>query len=312
MSSLAEMNDKDGDNSYGDDLESIINFVFPPILQHPLAAARLVCYGQYGPLVNSELRSGRQGKHKITTWELNTMCLQIEREDLLQIYLHKGQKFELLNKLEQDAMINQADMHLKKAKGKASLPQITKDDIRELLSTIPPVDEYGTLSFHEVQNKIFAFRDERIKKYKLIYPNLATTTGREGDGENNRDMIRRTCKPYSSMKGTRVSGSVADPCMFTRGVGQSDPDRIAETSKLLSINAYKICDVEASSNPSLTSNVRLLREVGPVHKDPYVTKDGRRVKNSWNDTSNMTATQVGSLVSAAPSSSTWKRKATLG
>eukprot|EP01036_Dinobryon_divergens_P005280 gene5280-6985_t len=47
----------DTDKTYGDTIEDIVNFVFPPILHHPLAAARLICYGNYGPLIDGELRS---------------------------------------------------------------------------------------------------------------------------------------------------------------------------------------------------------------------------------------------------------------
>lgn len=117
-------------------LDEIIQFVFPPSLQHPLAASRLIAYGMYGPLVDGELRSGIKGKHIISTWELDEMCLQIEKEDILQIYLHKGKKFEVLNKEEQDDLINQADAHLKKAKGRASLPAVTKQDVVDILNSV--------------------------------------------------------------------------------------------------------------------------------------------------------------------------------
>lgn len=301
-------------NSRGDTLDEIINFVFPPTLQHPLAAARLVVYGMYGPLVNGELRSGRKKSHIIATWELNTMCLQIEREDILQIYLHRGQKFETLSKLEQDALINQADVHLKKARGKASLPQITKNDIRDLLQSIS-TDEDGALSFHEVQKKIITFREEqRVNKYKLVYPNLATTTRSAGGGGDGGVEARKSL-PYVSPKGLPyASSAVADPAMFQKGVGQTDSDRVAETSKLLSKHAFKICNFETSNDPTLTANVRLLRGcgIGPSFPDPFESRTGERARALWNDTSNMTAVQVGSLVQAAPSATTWKRKATMG
>lgn len=298
--------------SRGDTLDDIINFVFPPTLQHPLAAARLVVYGMYGPLVSGELRSGSKKAHIISTWELNAMCLQIEREDILNIYLHKGQKFELLSRLEQDALINQADVQLKKAKGKASLPQITKTDIRDLLHSVSKDGLGGILAFHEVQKKIIAFREEqRVSKYKLVYPNLATTshssTGMGGEAA-------ASTKRFTSTRGLHASAAVADPAMFLKGVGQSDADRVGETGKLLSKHAFKICNLETANDPTLAANVRMLRgnAIGPSFSDPYESRNGSRVKARWDDTSNMTAVQVGSLVLAAPSATTWKRKATMG
>ncbi len=86
-----------------------------------------------------------------------------------------------------------------------------------------------------------------------------------------------------------------------------------QTSKLLSQHAFKICNFETANDPTLSANVRLLRGcgVGPSYPDPYVTHTGKRVKAQWNDTCNMTGVQIGSLVLAAPSATTWKRKATI-
>eukprot|EP01041_Mallomonas_annulata_P010659 gene10659-22250_t len=304
----------DTDKTYGDTIEDIVNFVFPPILHHPLAAARLICYGNYGPLIDGELRSGMKGKHVINTWEMSAMCLQIEREDILSIYLHKGKKFEVLNKAEQDDMINQADAHLKKAKGRASLPQITKHDVRELLNSCKTQRD-GIVSFHEVQNKIFKFRDDRIRQYKLVYPNLCRDNNNDDDNSSQQDSSVHSRSQgngsYTSTASSTVSPNIVNSEMFLKNVGQTDPERIAETGRLLSKHAFRVCDIEGSSNPALTTNVRLLRDVGPVFSDPYV-KYGRRIKNSWDDTSNLKSSQVGSMVVAVPSSSTWKRKATLG
>ena len=73
------------------------------------------------------------GSHKISVWELDAMCLQMEREDIIRVYLHTNQSFGCLTSLEQEAIINQADSKLKVAKGRAMLPQITKKDVYDLL-----------------------------------------------------------------------------------------------------------------------------------------------------------------------------------
>jgi len=117
-------------------LEEILEFVFPNTLQHPMSAARLVIYGMYGPLENGTLRSGRLGRHVLSNWEIDSMCGQIDREDILNIYLHKNQTFYTLSRSEQDALINQADTAFKCGKGHAMLPQPTKDEVVNLFSVL--------------------------------------------------------------------------------------------------------------------------------------------------------------------------------
>lgn len=128
---------RESKNKFQIDIEDLIQFIFPEILQHPLAAGRLFAFGMYGPLdENNELRTGPKGSHKTTVWELDAMCKQIEREDLISIYLDDKTPAGLLSGQEQDDIIAQADSHLKKAKGRAMLPQITKQDIYELFQVI--------------------------------------------------------------------------------------------------------------------------------------------------------------------------------
>ncbi|RYG65350.1 hypothetical protein EON64_12115 [archaeon] len=79
------------------------------------------------------MKSGIKGKHTLAEYELEVMCIQIEREDIVQIYLHKARDMGMLTTAEQDMMINQADAHLKREKGKAMLPRISKDDVRQIL-----------------------------------------------------------------------------------------------------------------------------------------------------------------------------------
>lgn len=115
------------------DIRDIIDFVFPSNLQHPLAAGRLFAFGLYGPLDDANmLRTGPKGVHRTSVWELDAMCKQIEREDLISIYLDEGASLGLLTCEEQESIIAQADAHLKKAKGRAMLPQITKQEIYDI------------------------------------------------------------------------------------------------------------------------------------------------------------------------------------
>jgi hypothetical protein len=115
------------------DIRDIIDFIFPSNLQHPLAAGRLFAFGMYGPLdEDNMLRTGPRGVHRTSVWELDAMCKQIEREDLVSIYLDEGASLGLLTSEEQEAIIGQADAHLKKAKGRAMLPQISEQEIHNM------------------------------------------------------------------------------------------------------------------------------------------------------------------------------------
>ena len=67
-------------------------------------------------------------------YELDEICMNFEREDILLIYLHNPRQMGLLTMKEQEMIINQADKHLKSAKGRASLPAISKEDVLNILS----------------------------------------------------------------------------------------------------------------------------------------------------------------------------------
>ena len=114
-------------------LESLLDFVFPSSLQHPLAAGRLFCFALYGPLdIYGNIRTGPKGGRVLADYELEQMCMQLEKEDMLQIYLHRPRDMGLLTSKEQEQIISQADAHLKRAKGKAMLPVLTKQDVINL------------------------------------------------------------------------------------------------------------------------------------------------------------------------------------
>lgn len=112
------------------DVNDVIDFIFPEMLQHPLAAGRLFSYGMYGPLdENNDMRTGPRGVHRTSVWELDQMCMQVERDDIMAIYMKKRCDIGLLSIEEQESIITQADPKLKRAVGKSMLPQITKQDV---------------------------------------------------------------------------------------------------------------------------------------------------------------------------------------
>ena len=135
MCSMENSTSLDPTDKFKFELESLIEFVFPATLQHPLAAGRLIAFGMYGPLdKNNHIRTGIKGSRILAEYELEQMCLQLEKEDIIRIYLHRERDLGMLTSAEQESIVNQADAHLKKAKGKAMLPPLTKQDIRDIFS----------------------------------------------------------------------------------------------------------------------------------------------------------------------------------
>ncbi len=261
----------------------------------------------------------------------------------------------MLSSEEQEAIIGQADAHLKRAKGKAMLPRLTKKDVYEILEDIPPnaVDGSctgakgdGLICFHQAQSVILQYRAERIKQYKLVYPTLTkkskdtssfgSTALVNSGGETgpavgvftNASMsttvsldamktealdqaVDATVRRKKAIKKGRVSEAVAPKTMFLHFKGASNSDIIETTNRYLHTHAYKISTLDTANSSSMTSNVRLLREIVPLCPNPYLDrKTGKDYREPWDITSNMKGTHVGSLVQCAASSTTAKRNTT--
>ncbi len=299
-------------------IDELIEFIFPPNLQHPLAAARLIAFGLYGPLDNEgHLRSGRKGDHVLAEYELETMCIQIEREDIIQIYLHRARDMGLLSSGDQDMIINLADAHLKKEKGKAMLPRINKQNVRDLLKVLP-VDAFGRISFHEAQKVLEKYRLDRVKRYKLVFPDITTTSTSEDTQHCPQSDSRKVTNASMSMNkkqtlktglqstmGRTVSTSVAPETMFQRMKGLSNADLMEQATERLGRHGFKIVGIEKPCSVAVASNVKLLRDIPPHFPNPYA---GRR--EEWDGTSNMGKVGVGSLVQGTSSSTSWRRKYT--
>ena len=68
------------------DVDELLDFIFPKSMQHPLSTGRLYAFAAYGPLgENANIRAGHGGMRIVSPWEMDTMCLQFEREDILQV-----------------------------------------------------------------------------------------------------------------------------------------------------------------------------------------------------------------------------------
>lgn len=306
-------------------LEDLITFVFPSSHQHPLAAARLFAFGLYGPLdKNLHIRTGVKGQRILAEYELEEMCMQFEKEDILHIYSQRPRDVGLLTSTEAAMIVNQADAHLKREKGKAMLPRLNKSDIIEIFSDTKR-DSFGRISFHEAQDVIVEFRKDRIKRYKLVFPNLTkkkNTSSEDklsvaegirnvdkSEGFSSKTALRKKKTNRMTLKGGTVSEAVAPRTMFKSKEGQTNADLIQERTQYLSKHAFKVTNIDEKQSSEIISNIRLLREAPPYCKDPY---EDSKDRVSWNSTSQLTGTGLGSMVKSINSSTSYnKRKVTL-
>jgi hypothetical protein len=65
-----------------------------------------------------------------------------------------------LTKEEGQEVISQADAKLKRAKGKSLMPQLTKEQLRQLLQDVLKGDD-GLISFHDLQKAVLKVRTQR-------------------------------------------------------------------------------------------------------------------------------------------------------
>jgi hypothetical protein len=143
------------------DFHELQSFVFPQTLQHPASAGRLIVFGLYGPLKGGKLTSGHRGQHVIAGWELDSMCSSVEREDILQVYVSADQPLAVLSSAQQDAIIAQAT---------CKFEQLKPAQMLVLFAQLPQAED-GTFSFHDMQQVIMRFREQRIEdcKVRLMY-----------------------------------------------------------------------------------------------------------------------------------------------
>ncbi|CAM9674238.1 unnamed protein product, partial [Scytosiphon promiscuus] len=331
-------------------VEELLDFIFPKSLQHPLSTGRLYAFGMYGPLdSDANLRAGHQGQRVVSTWEIDTMCLQFEKEDILKVYLSGGRPLFALNDAQKQEVIAQADSHLKTAKGRGYRRQVTRAEVVQLLSDLAR-DLEGLVSFHDAQEVIVGYREKQIARFKVIFPQLVTGSAKNkqhravalpadsigsedvaacfaeqvigpGGGYMNETVARRAkvCNTLTSAGRTlrgrpredrakqgggkgrmaKFSTDVAPAEMFIKDVGLTPAGVASQTSKLLSMRAYKVGNIADGNDPGLTQNVKLIRE-------DKLLEAGQR---TWDSYACLRGYNIGGHVESARSSTTAKRKA---
>lgn len=280
------------------DLEAVKRFIFPETLQHAMSTGRLFAFGLYGPLdADACLRSGHKGQHVVTRWELDTMCRQFEREDILQVYTLKGQSHSNLSEAQAEELLAQADSRLKVAKGKAMMRQITREEVDDLFASLER-DTKGRLNFHKMQHAIMEYRQDCISRNKVVFPRITSMKKKKGLSETKASskLMLSDQKLRARTKGG-LSADIAPRSMFLADAGMNNMDVASHTNRLLSTKAFTICNIADGNSSSLTANVRLIR-----------AENEQSGRTKWDANCAKRGSHMGSFVKAEYSSTTAKRR----
>ncbi|OQR98207.1 aspartyl protease family A01A [Achlya hypogyna] len=227
-------------------LDALMDFLFPPQVQHSNSTGRLFVFSLYGPLdAKSRLRSGERGQHVVTDLELNTMSQSIEREDILSVYGMVG-----LSRDEEEEVLRQADKHLK------TIPRYTRRDVDEIFRHVPR-DGRGDIAFHHMQKRIM---EERLRRIVCMKEKLSTSLAAPIVSKYRRSLA-------SWAKDTQ--DHVAPPSMFIKDAGLNGSENAVLISRLLNCHAFQICHLDEGNSSDLTQNVRLLRQEIASERTPW-------------------------------------------
>ncbi len=125
-------------------------------------------------------------------------------------------------------------------------PRYTKSDIYQLFEKVPRFPN-GAMSFHDMQQAILKERLRRVLCMKnLVNPSLSPPV----QTKYKKTLTRLTKTKYE----------VAPASMFLKDCGLDGSENAVLVSRLLHTYAFQLCQLEDSNSPSLTQNVRLVRE----------------------------------------------------
>ena len=249
-------------------MASLLNFVFPARVQHPLSRGRLFLFALYGPLDReNRLHSGPRGEHIVTPRELDTMCRALVREDILSIYTKESG----LSPEEEEVLLAQADSSMKQ------WAEYDKDDVLDIMRGLPE-DEYGLISFHDMQKAISAERARHVARLK----------GNVDSALKRRNKSKRLVPPtlkYTQAKASmekaqatlsRYSTRTAPQTMFDYNKGKTGEEVTDMINRALCTNSFKITHIEGGNDANLVENVRLLCQ----DRDDFVAEEG---KEEWDN-----------------------------
>lgn len=247
-------------------LDGILNFCFPPGEWHPASTGRLAVFGNYGPLASDgNLRCGMRGDHIVSDVELKAMIEEMQREDILNVYIGK----QRLQREDQEEILIQADEELHK------VPQKSPEEIRNMFKHLK-TNKKGQYSFHDLQRVILQERIKRVKKLMtmpcdrknlLLVKLLKKALKAEREGK-----VSFKKKKWKAKKPTPIE-KVADQ------------DAYRVNAMMLNRNTYRITEVNRGNIAGLTTNVKLLL---PTRSNPFTSN--KKGGPNWNTTACLTKT----------------------
>ncbi|KAF1314367.1 hypothetical protein FI667_g16727, partial [Globisporangium splendens] len=231
------------------DVDQLLAFLFPPHLQHPNSAGRLFVFGLYEPLDGkARLHSGDQSHHVVIDLELTTMSHRMEREDILSVY-HMAS----LSQHHEEEVLRQVDQMLKR------FPQYTPRDVTTLFQSLKRNGD-GRLCFHDMQAAIMKERCRRVLCMKeRLHPALTPA-------------IQNQCR-HTLTRIMKTKDEIAPMSFFLKDIGFTGTENVTLVMRLLSNHSFAICHLDDGNSPSLTQNVRLLRDQ---------IRDPRDSREPWN------------------------------
>eukprot|EP00736_Rhodelphis_marinus_P012333 Rmarinus@m.15737 len=248
-------------------LEELLNFLFPMHEMHPKSIIRLYIYADHGPLENGNLMGGFRRQRRVETHELKVMIEDVIREDIVAVYVAKG---KMVSRSEADHIMSSADPKVKR-------PHMdTVEEILDLLDSwnLTPNAE-GKFRFDELQCRIKAERRARIEANKKMFPDLTHSGSTKSAGlkktSPTRDLLRKLGSRFVASEGDgRSPEEVAADFTRTewrdRSVVENHMNQrpYLKVQRTLHQSAHLVCEWEDKNHPSITKNVTVLRESGPV------------------------------------------------
>ena len=236
--------------------------------------------------------------HVVQPFELDCMCDQFEKEDIMQVYISKSRPLASLSRVEKAEMLEGANRNTKTTKGKlasqmsnAQMPAFNQEQIVELFREVEK-DEDGLMLFHEMQQQIVKFRYDRIKMLREMDihgkikeppswimietdPQQKAKKMKEKYSIGISEELKRTKSIANRKLGgpgrgrSLVTNYVAPPTMFIKNEGFTPNEAANNTTKLLSTRVYRLANLGPDINDAgLVQNVQLIRQpAGKARKD---------------------------------------------
>lgn len=244
------------------DVDTLLSFVFPHAQQYPNSTGRLLLVALYGPLTaDGHLNGGRRGGRHASELELESMIVELEREDILAVYSAQGSVMG-------DIQALLTDLHAASRK----LPRMSRDQVISMLSDLPR-DGQERISFHDLQQRVCRARMERVRTMGKMFPDILAMR----DKDARRLSLNGAIRPYgkgSVVARLREEGELGETIILEGGAG---PAAMAATgglgnykAKMASQETHRLAkyrQVEAASGEQPAGSPSSPGGLSPVGRD---------------------------------------------